>query len=702
MKTKNYRFYKTLLVLFFATFLASVNAQTAPPIAPVHPDTTNIHGVQLIDNWAWLKQRENPELAGVLELERKYTEAGLKPSRKLSKKIYREFAKSVPKVHESYPYSQEGYSYYTRELSGKAYSAHYRVKDSGAIKAELILDENKLASGNKFFQLDVLTISRDTWKLAYSADFEGNEQFRLYIKDLSSGKTQATDIDNVSQAIWLQDNQTLLLTRTNPRLQTDSVWLYHVKTKQLILLYHEEDQAFDLSIYHSSGRDLIFIQSTSKNSSQTWYIKTSELHPVLYPLFERTANRHLSPDYLNGVFYTSSDHLNPDYGIYSFIDAGTAEEDWQTVVSGRDGEPISGFLLFDNKMLVLRRHSGFEQIDLIDLASHELIRSIAPQEPTNLDFWVNTDPHSSSFYYSYENELTPYTIVRQDLSTGWESIVYRSLPAVKIDYTQYKTELHWVAAEDGKLIPLRLISRKDLSPAMAHPLWLYAYGAYGDYEDPYYSNTLFSLLDRGFIYAVAHVRGGGELGKAWYDGGRTLNKINTVTDFISCMDYLIASRYTTSEQLVIEGGSAGGILIGSVVCRVPGKMKVAIADVPFVDVINSMLDSELPLTVQEYEEWGNPSIEQDFRYMLSYSPYDNTIAQEYPNILVNTAWNDIRVGYWEGLKWVQKLRSMNTGTNPILFRMLMNEGHTGTNDRYQSLKNYAELMAYAIHLILEK
>ena len=681
------------------TVLTGLHGKTPIPMAPEHPDTTTIHGVTLVDNWAWLKNREHDELPSVLKKESRYAQANLKPSKSLSRKIYKEFTRFVDRVSESHPYLYHGFYYFTRETEEQSYVVHFRYPAGDKDSMELILDENQLAVGYDFFQAALFSISPNSRYLAYSADFSGTEQYRLYIKDLVTGTTKSTAIENLSQAIWLRDNRTILLTTVNSRLQTDCLWKYDTQTESLEEVYRESDPAFDLGIYSSMDKDLIFIQSSSKNTSQTWYLHSDDTQAAIRELFPRVENRQVTADYLYGVFYVLSDHENPDYAIYTFHPEATYEEAWNIMVAGRMGDPISSFVVFHDYLVVLRRHIGFPIIEIYDKMQGKLLRTISSAVPSDLDFWVNNDPAAPMVYYSRENELQPYSIICHGLATGTEEVVYVRQPAVQVDYTAYRIDLCWVDSDDGHKIPLRLIQRNDLVDATPHPLWLYTYGAYGDCEDPYFSTTLFSLLDRGYIYAVAHIRGGGELGKAWYDGGRGWNKVNTFTDFIDCIEYLQDSKLTTKDKLVIEGGSAGGLLIGATLNLAPDKVRVAIADVPFVDLINSMLDPDLPLTQQEYEEWGDPYDAPSFHYMLSYSPYDSVAPACYPNVIINTAWNDIRVGYWEGLKWAQKLRTNNTGHNPIIFRMLLNEGHTGTNDRYQSLRNYAELMAYAIHLV---
>lgn len=684
-----------LLCLHIAVGIA---AKVQPPLAPVHPESVQVNGQVLTDNWAWLKQREHPDLPAVLDNEERYATQQLKPSQKLAGKIFSEFRKGIPKHYQSHPYLRDGYWYYSKEKSSQAYASHYRRKDDPGAGEEMILDENKLARGSKFFQLGVFALSRDGSKLAYSIDLDGSETYSLWVKDLQSVKSVSTCIDGVSQALWLDGGTTMLLTLENSRYQIDRLCLFNISEHSLTVLYREIDPSFDLSIWESADRTEIFLESSSKNTNQTWHLKVGDGNPTLIPMTGRLLGRLVYPDCLNGVYYAMTNESEPDYEIRFADDPDSSLSEWRIAAPGIDGEPVSTYALFDGALAVLKRRNGFPQIEIYDPVSHNLLRTISRDVPVSLDFWSNTNPSSPSLLYSLENELTPFTIISHNLATGEEDVVFADKPARKIDPSQYEIRLRWVPTTDGVSVPLRLISRRGLDSKISHPLWLYAYGAYGDCEDPYYSNTLFSLLDRGFIYAVANIRGGGEFGKAWYDSGRTNNKTNTFKDFIACMDYLVESGTTDPEHLVIEGGSAGGLLIGAVLNQVPQNICLAIADVPFVDVANTMLDPDLPLTIQEYEEWGDPNTAEGWQDIISYSPYDNVGSVAYPSVLAISGWNDIRVGYWEALKWVQKIRTRTTGNSPIVYLLRKDEGHTGSNDRFQSLRNYAQIMAYAIHL----
>ena len=695
MRPTHLRFFPLLFLLLCPLWLF---AGTTPPLAPERLFQRLVHGHLLTDNWAWLAYRDDPDLPRVLKEEQQYAARNLKRSSGFARKLYHEFTRSLTRDEASHPYLLDGYYYWVRSPRRSAHQVHYRLKDTPGAEEELLLDENQLARGSKYFSLGLFQVSRDGAKLAYSVDLSGDENYTLYIKDLKTGETKGSGIRNAGQALWLIDGRRMVITTYNERFQCDQAWLYDTVSGALSPLYREEDPAFDLDVYFSAGRDLIFLDSSAADVNRVWYLAASSTDPELVSLPVSDAGCLAYPDYLDGVFYVMTDRFHKDLGIYRFDPSDAADRAWKEIVPPIAGAPLQSFILMEDTVAVIRRQQGFKRFELHS-ARGGSIRTISPPVPSDIDFWFNADPASPLLMYSLENELQPFSIVGHNLATGTEKTVYQT-PAGRIaDTSAYCCELVWVPAADSTLIPLRLIRRKDLDPRVTHPLWLYGYGAYSDCEDPYHSDTLFSLLDRGFIYAVAHVRGGGEFGRSWYDAGRTGNKKNTFADFAACIDHLIAEGYTEADKLVIEGGSAGGLLVGSVLNLVPEKIRLAIADVPFVDLVNTMLDPELPLTLQEYDEWGDPSSAEDFGYMLSYSPYDNVSPRVYPTVLAITAWNDIRVGYWEALKWVQKLRVNNLGPAPALYLMRWEGGHTGSNDIRRDLRNYAQVMAFAIDLI---
>ena len=688
--------YRSISLILFLILLSSLNAGSIAPLAPVSPDTLFIHNTTLVDNWSWLRDRSDRRLADVLKSEDLYTTQQMKPSRKLAGKLYKEYLGFDPKHYKSHPYLLDGYKYYSRQSNRQPYSVHYRIKDVPGAKEELIMDENKLGKGLDFFALGTFSISEDGRWMAYSVDSTGDENYQLFFKDLSTGKTKSTGISGLSECYWKADSRTLLITKINDRFQTDSVWSLDTISGAKTLLYKELDSAWDLGLYYNCTKELIFLLSSSKDATEAFFMPTDDSSKTWSMLIPRSTGHIYYPEFYEGNFYFQSNLHNPDFSIYTAPKRNFELSAWKTVVPGQPGSPISSYLINKSAIVVLARHAGFERLEVWDRAGAGMIYSLQQEGDYNLDFWDNHSPAADYFYYSSENEVHPYSLYRHYFSSRSDSLEYQSPVPKAINPDRYQTELRMVKTADGTSVPLRLIYAKTLDRSQPQATVLYGYGAYGDYEDPYFSSSSFPLLDRGLIYAVANIRGGGEFGKKWYDEGRLLNKKNSFTDFVACIDYLLNNGISTRDQLAIQGGSAGGLLIGAVTNLAYDKVKLAVLDVPFVDPINTMLDPSLPLTIQEYEEWGNPNVPEAFNYILSYSPYDNIKAHKYPTMLISSALNDSRVGYWEGLKYVQKLRSLNQSQDPIVFRLLK-EGHTGSTNRFSRLREYADTMGFILH-----
>ena len=681
--------------------LLQLSAKVVPPLAPEQPDTLQIHDTILFDSWAWMREREHPDLQTHLKLEEKYAQNVLKDSRKLSMTLYEEFVAGINEQDQSYPWYKKGYYYYSSNSSDELYPRYYRKRGDLSAPEELILDLNQLAEGKNYLELDVYSISPDQRYLAYSIDDSGDEDYQLFIKDLQTGITRDMGLSAVSDFCWYADNEHFLVICENERWQSNTCYLSSRLQPDPRLLYREADPEFDLSVYRSTDESKIFL--LAYNKSRTEVFETDADNPQAgFSSFAGRDPKHIYyPDYLQGRYYVQSNYAHPESPIYSCPTEDTRRENWQELIIAGDSRPIDDYLILNDYLVILYREEGFDAFAIHDRLSGNLLYTYKPEQTSDLAFWHNPDPDITSFTFTLENSLIPTTIYKYHIPEARLELLYQYPQKVSRDYSDYHSEVHWVSTPDGSKIPLSLVYKKQDHEG-PRPLWLYGYGAYGSCEDPYFSHSRFSLLDRGLIYAVAHVRGGGELGTAWYEAGKKQNKMNSFTDFIACMDYLIEHGYTTAQQMVIEGGSAGGLLVGAVANMAADKCSVVIADVPFVDAVNTMLDDSLPLTVQEYEEWGNPGDQEAFAYLLGYSPYENVRPQEYPAFMISAGWNDTRVGYWEALKWTQKLRKNQLGTNPIVFRLNRNEGHLGSTDRYASLRQYAETMAFALSMISVK
>lgn len=688
------------LALFFTICLVALPLFAVKiPIAPCYPDTINHLGTQLVDNYAWLKQRDNPMLHKQLKREASYCTAMMKQSKPLAKQISKEFISWIPQQETGPTYLENGYLYYTKSFASKDYPIHYRKLNKPGAAEELVMDENKLSHGKAFFALGVYSISPDTKILAYSVDYNGDEIYRLYLKNLHTAKVVDTGITGISDFVWQQDSKHAIITKQNTRLQTDKCYRLNTLSRAEELLLSEADPSFDLGIYTSGDKHTIFLLSSSKNSTECHFITCADTISAPKQIAKRSADHQYYPDSLGEELYIQSNLLGPDYSIFHCNLDKPDKANWEELVAAENGKPISSFILFLENLVMIRRESGFERIQILSRSDATLLDEISPQSATDISFWHNPDPDAAGCTYSMENELLPYAIYRYDFQSKTSQATYQSPLTKTYDPLKYISTTVRVTSHDGLSIPLSLIYKKGLDTGKPNPLWLSAYGAYGDTNDPYFSTSILSLLDRGVIYAVAHIRGGGEFGQEWYDGGRLHNKQNTFKDFVSCLDYVIDSKLSKPDLIIIEGGSAGGLLMGAVTNMAPGKMAVVIADVPFVDMLSTMLDDSLPLTLQEYEEWGNPNVAEDFNYMKQYSPYDNVRPATYPAMLISAAWYDTRVGYWEALKWANKLRANNLGQNPIVFRLQSHEGHTGSTDRMKSIRYYADTYAYALNVI---
>ena len=555
-----------------------------------------------------------------------------------------------------------------------------------------------MAKGKQFFDVGLSAVSPDNRVLAYTADLSGAEVYRLYLKDLTTGKITDTKLDRVADFIWQSDSRHAIIITDNEIMRSDKCLRLALETREQTLLYEEKDPAFNLGLYRWGDRDWVFLSAGSKSSSETWIMALSDLTGSFKTIAGRRPGLKYSPGILDGELYIHTNLWNPDYSIARCSLTATSLDDWTLFITAPAGTSIWDYSLFNGHVVVETMSGGYDQLAVYDRSTGALLDEIIPEQPSDLGLWNNLDPGAAGFNYYAESWLRPYQIYQRGFGSRADSLIYsRELPR-GYNPDKYISSASYYVAEDGTRIPLTLIHKKDLQDG-PKPLWLNGYGAYGDVESPWFSSSRQSLLDRGVIFALAHVRGGGEMGKAWHDGGRLLNKKNSFTDFRDAVEYLITQGITTPSQLLIEGGSAGGLLMGAVTNLIPTRVKAVIADVPFVDVMNSMLDPDLPLTVGEYEEWGDPNDPEYFKYMLSYSPYDNVRPEVYPQMLISSGWMDYRVGYWEGLKWAQKLRLNNMGDSRIIYLLQKDEGHTGSRSRLESLKSYARSVAWGISQI---
>ena len=692
----------------FAPDAVSESAHPRPPVADRRPVEHYLHGDLRIDDYAWLREKDNPEVIQHLEAENAYSKGVLRPTEAFQEVLYREMLSRIQQTDLTVPYQLRGYFYFTKTLEGKQYPFHYRQPGPTNSPEESLLDLNALAEGHSFFGLGAFEVSDDNQLLAYSTDTTGFRQYTLQIKDLRTGDLLPFHAERVTSAAWAADNRSLFYT-VEDAVTKRSHRLYRHTLGDLDpdrLLFEEGDERFRIEIERTRSGAYLILLSASHTTSEARYLSAGDPSGEFQLIAPRQDAHEYYLDHHSNFVATEKDlspadvfliRTNSGGRTFRLVTAPVADpqrSNWQEIIPNR---PImlSAALSFRSHLVLFEREDGLPFLRVIPLPanSDDLLQvsyRIDFNEPAyNAAPGMNPEFEQAHFRYSYESFITPRSIFDFDVSNR-QSTLRKQQPVLGgYDATLYASErLHSVAV-DGTRIPLSIVYRKDTARDGSDPLLLYGYGSYGLSIPVNFSSNRLSLLDRGVIYAIAHVRGGGELGKPWHDAGRLHQKKNTFTDFIASAEYLIASRFTSSERLVIEGGSAGGLLMGAVSNMRPDLFHAVISHVPFVDVLNTMLDASLPLTVGEYEEWGNPQIQKDYFDMKSYCPYTNLETKPYPAMLVKTGLNDSQVMYWEPAKYVAKLRSRKTDSNQLLFKINMGAGHGGASGRYDYLREIA-------------
>jgi oligopeptidase B len=688
--------------------LSNEPAGTAMPQAPVarrEPVEHVIHGDRRVDHYAWLRNKENPEVIAYLEAENAYTEAILKPTEAFQERLYQEMLGRILQADLSVPYRLRGYLYYTRTEEGKQYALHCRRREAEGSAEELLLDLNQLAKGHSFLGLDSFEVSDDNQLLAFSTDTTGFRQYVLQVKNLGTGNTLPERIERVTSVAWAADNRTLFYTVEDEVTKRSHRLYRHVlgSAEPDSLLYDEPDERFRIEVERSRSGSYLLLTIASHTTSEVHFLRADQPNAQFQRIAPREDNHEYYADHhpgfagdtAEGIFYIRT---NSGGRTFRLVTAPVAEPDqksWREVVPVRPDVMLSAAEVFQSHLALLEREDGLPYVRIVDLtanAPNALAAShrIEFAEPAyNASIGQNPEFDATHVRFQYESFITPRSTFDYDIHTR-QRILRKQQPVLGgYDSSQYVSERLHATAADGTQIPLSIVYHRDNSLDGSAPLLLYGYGSYGISVPVNFSSNRLSLLNRGVIYVDAHVRGGGELGKPWHDAGRLKQKQNTFTDFIAAAEHLIAHRYTASEKLTIEGGSAGGLLMGAVSNIRPELFRMVITHVPFVDVLNTMLDASLPLTVGEYEEWGNPQIAEDYFNMKSYCPYTNLERKPYPTMLVKTGLNDSQVMYWEPAKYVAKLRTLKTDAHPLLFKINMGAGHGGASGRYDYLREIA-------------
>ncbi len=694
----------SMLILTGSLIVGSCDSQVElkPPKAKIEAKVDTLFGREMVDNYFWLRERDNPEVMDYLKAENAHTKAVMKHTEKLQTRLYEEMVSRIKETDLSVPVKRDNYYYYYRTEEGKQYRIYCRKKGSLEAEEEILLDVNQLAEGKDYMYLGVYEVSPDHNLLAFGIDTTGSERYTLRVKNLETGEVYPDVIDSVSTSFeWANDNQTFFYTIMDEAWRPFKLFRHTLgdEVENDVLVFHEKDDAFFLGIQKSKSMDYLFIQLGSMNTTEVHYLDAGKPTGKFELVHPRQQDMEYELSHHGDHFYIVTNDNAKNFKLMRAPVSNPSKKNWKEVIPHRDSVKLDRIEVFRDFMVLYERENGLKQMRIKDFTTDE-IHTVEFPEPV-YTFWQawNPDFKGRLLRFHYTSFITPESVYDYDMKTKERELKKQTEVLGGYDPELYQSERIFATADDGSRIPISMVYKKGMVKDGNSPLYLYGYGAYGASVEPYFSSNRLSLLDRGFIYARAHVRGGGEMGRYWYDDGKLLFKKNTFTDFITACEHLIAEKYTSSERLIISGVSAGGLLIGSVVNMRPELFKIVIADVPFVDLINTMLDPSIPLTVIEYEEWGNPNKKEYFDYMLSYSPYDNVEAEDYPNMLILASLNDTRVQYWESAKWTAKLRAKKTDSNRLLLKTIMGAGHGGVSGRYDQLKELAFEYAFVLDVL---
>jgi oligopeptidase B len=695
--------------LIFAPVYSQVNTnkmsdKIQPPVAKIVPKTLEKHEDKRIDNYYWLNERENPEVIDYLNKENEYYQKSTAHTKPLQDDLFKEMKSRIKEDDSSVPYLYNGYYYITRYETGKDYPIYSRKKGSLDAKEEIMFDCNEMAKGQSYFNLSGISISEDNQWAAFGVDLLSRRQYTIQIKNLKTGEILPVKIENTTGgSTWASDNKTLFYTRNDIQtLRSDKIYKHTLGTEASadIVVFHEKDDTFNTYVYKEKSKKYLVIGSSSTLTSEYQILEAKNPNGAFRIFQKRTRGLEYSISHYGDSFYivTNKDKAT-NFKLMKTPETATSAENWTDLIGHRKDVLLEGIDIFKDYLVVEERSNGLNKIQIRPWNGKGeyylpfAIETYTASTTTNIDF------DTEILRYGYQSMATPSSIIDFNMRTKEKKVLKeQQVLGGKFDKNNYIEERIWATATDGTKVPISIVYRKGIQKDGKNPFLLYAYGSYGATIDPYFSSTRLSLLDRGFIYAIAHIRGGEDLGREWYENGKLLKKKNTFTDFVDCSKFVIAEKYTSPEHLYAEGGSAGGLLMGAIVNMAPELYNGVIAQVPFVDVITTMLDDTIPLTTGEYDEWGNPNEKKYYDYMLSYSPYDQVKAQVYPNMYVSTGLHDSQVQYWEPAKWVAKLRVLKTNDKKLFLDTNMDAGHGGASGRFEALKELAKEFAFLLDL----
>ena len=689
-----------------------MNSPLAPPSARREPHPTHLHGTTLEDDYFWLRQKDAPEVLAYLHAENAYTQAMLQPTEQLQAELYREMLSHIRETDTSVPYRDGAWFYYTHTVEGLQYPIHCRRAADAqqrwdeSAPEEVLLDVNQLASGHGFYSLGALSISPDGTLLAYTDDTTGFRQYTLHVKHLATGDLLPVSALRVGSVTWAPDSRTLFYSvedeATKRQFQVFRQPLGEPEQAP-VLIFEEPDERFNVGVGRTRDRKFLLIEIGSHTTSEYRYVEADTPEAEFRIFAPRIPEQEYTLDHRDNLFYIRVNDTGKNFRVVTAPENDPSRESWTELLSEQAEIPLDDFTVFQDYAVASEIVDGLDRLQVYPFRDGVLAiepRTVAFPEPAySAGLHVNRIFDSGSFRYSYQSLVTPASVYEYDVAAGTSRLLKQQEVPGGFDRDLYASERLWATAPDGVRVPVSIVYRRDrFGKDGTNPLYVYGYGSYGYSLPVGFSAARLSLLDRGFVMAYAHIRGGGDLGDRWHDAGKMMQKQNTFTDFIAVTEFLTGEGYGSRSKVVIEGGSAGGLLMGAVVNLRPDLFRVVLSHVPFVDVMNTMLDSSLPLTVGEYEEWGNPNLPDEFAYMRSYSPYDNLRPGPYPAMLMRTSLNDSQVMYWEPAKFIAKLRTLKTNPEwPLLLHTNMDAGHGGASGRYDYLKEVAMDFAFILH-----
>ncbi len=673
------------------------------PIAPKKPELLEIHGHQRNDQFYWMKDRENPEVIEYLNAENEYLKTALKSTDEFQNQLFEEMKGRIKEDDQSVPYFKSGYFWYTRHETGGEYPIYCRKKESLEAAEEIILDVNQLAEGKSYYQVGGTSTTPDQKILAFASDEVGRRIYTIHFKNLETGEIYAQSIpETTGNFSWAADNKTLFFSKQDSdTLRANQVfkYLFGNNPTESKLIFEEMDEEFTCHVHKSKSEAYLFIHSESTISSEMRFLEAKNPSGEFQILQSRKPHLEYAADHYQDHFWIRTNHEAQNFKLVKAPVSSPSLENWEDVIPHRKEVLLEDFDLFSHFLVTQERSNGLVQI-LIKTWDQSVEHHLVFDDET-YTAWISTNPEFDTeiLRFGYNSMVSPSSVFDYNMVTREKTLLKQQEVIGGYDSSGYHSERIWAKAGDGVMVPISLVYKKELfSGDGKNPILLYSYGSYGFSMDAYFSSTRLSLLERGFVFAIGHIRGGEDLGRHWYEDGKMLKKVNTFSDFIACAEHLIQKNYTSPTHLYAMGGSAGGLLMGAVINMRPDLFHGIVANVPFVDVVTTMLDESIPLTTGEFQEWGNPKDKEYYDYMLSYSPYDNVGAQEYPNILVTSGLHDSQVQYWEPTKWVAKLRELKTDSNLLFLHTNMEAGHGGASGRFNSLKELALEYTFLFYL----